>query len=237
MKKRVLVVKNITREGSRIIDHILDEYGIEVDHCDLNKGDEFPSLKGYSALFVLGGPDSANDETQKMQQERLRVKEALDAKIPILGICLGLQVLVKVAGGKVVKNPVKEIGFRDPNGDPFTVELTEEGKRDPFFEGLGSPLRVFQLHGEAVELTPKMTLLASGKFCKNQVVKISDIAYGTQCHFEFTRDIFACCVDEDPDLKKLNKDSLLQEFEEIHDEYVEVGRTIVKNFLKIAGLR
>lgn len=233
---KVLIVKNISREGSRIIDHILSEDQIEVDHRDLNKGDEFPSPVGYDALIVLGGPDSANDETEKMQKERARVKEALDANIPYLGICLGLQVLVKATGGKVVKNPVKEIGFIDPNGDPFTVELTEEGKKDPFFEGLPGTLRVFQLHGETVELTPQMKLLATGKFCKNQVVKVTEKAYGTQCHFEFTRDIFTRCVDEDPDLQKLNKEELIQEFDKIHNDYMQVGRTIVKNFLKIAGL-
>lgn len=233
---KVLIVKNISREGSRIIDHILSENQIEVDHRDLNKGDEFPSPIGYNALIVLGGPDSVNDETEKMQKERARVKEALDAGIPCLGICLGLQILVKVSGGKVVKNSVKEIGFIDPNGDPFTVELTEAGKQDPFFEGLPHTLRVFQLHGETVELTPEMKLLATGKFCKNQVVKVSEKAYGTQCHFEFTRDIFTRCVDEDPDLQKLNKEELIQEFDAIHNDYMQVGRTIVKNFLKIAGL-
>ncbi len=233
---KVLVIKNITREGSRIIDHILQEDQIEVDHRDLDRGDEFPSPRGYDAVIVLGGPDSANDETEKMQKERRRVKEVLDANIPYLGICLGLQVVVKVAGGKVVKNPVKEIGFIDPEGNPFKVELTEEGKHDPFFQGLPHSLRVFQLHGETVEITPKMKLLATGKFCKNQVVKVAERAYGTQCHFEFTRDIFTRCIDEDPDLQKLNKEELIKEFDAIHNDYMQVGRTIVKNFLKIAGL-
>jgi len=123
--KKVLLVKNITREGPGLLENLLKEHHIESDVVDLDKGDQFPSPLEYDALFVFGGPDSANDETTKIKKERKIIQEALTANIPYLGICLGLQLLVKVSGGKVVKNHVKEIGFRDPNNDRFSVTLTE----------------------------------------------------------------------------------------------------------------
>lgn len=180
--KRVLLIKNITREGPGLLKDLLVEHSIEFDLIDLSKGDKFPDPLRYDAVFVFGGPDSANDKTSKMKKELERIQEVLSAGIPYLGICLGLQILVKIAGGKVVKNPVKEIGFRDPENNRFsvtiteTVDLTEDGKRDPLFKNLGHTFHVFHLHGETVDLTKHMTLLAVGKFCWNQIVRITKMS-------------------------------------------------------------
>ena len=235
MEKEILVVKNITREGPGILEDLLKEREIKYSIVDLNQGQTFPRVESYAALVVLGGPDSANDENEKMHNELERIREAIKAHIPYLGICLGLQTLVKASGGKVVRNPVKEIGFRDQEDNRFTVELTEEGKNDPLFSGLNHTFKVFHLHGETVELTNDMTLLATGKFCQNQVVKIGSNAYGTQCHFELTPKMFEVWINEDPDLLMLNKENLRSDLESTKEEYTQVGRQLLQNFLKIAG--
>lgn len=233
----VLIVKNITREGPGILQSILDAQKISYDLIDLDKGQSFPSPAGYKAVVVLGGPDSANDTTPKMTAELARIAEVIDAGIPFLGICLGLQTLVKAAGGAVVKNPVKEIGFTDPDGEPYIVELTPDGQADPLLRGLASPLRVFHLHGETVELKDEwMTLLGTGKHCKNQIVRVGDKAYGLQCHFEMTRDILSDCADEDPDLKPLGRDKVLQAYEMQSADYQATGEKLLRNFLQIAGV-
>lgn len=239
---KVLLVKNITREGPGLLEELLKEHNIESHLVDLSKGDQFPDPIDYDAVFVFGGPDSVNDTTPKMKKELAKIQQILTANIPYLGICLGLQGLVKAAGGKVVKNHVKEIGFRDPNNDRFsvtlteTVDLTEEGKRDPLFKDLGHTYHVFHLHGETVETTKHMTLLAVGKFCWNQIVRVGTNAYGIQSHFELTPEMFERWINEDPDLQKLNKDQLREDFEFIKDEYTRVGRQILTNFLHIAKL-
>lgn len=236
MGKEILIVKNITREGPGILEALLKEKGIGYTIVDLTNNETFPTLENFGAVAVLGGPDSANDETQKMQNERKFVKEVLDKKIPYIGICLGLQVLVKVAGGQVVKSPFKEVGFRDLEGHPFEViMLTHAGDHDPLFADMGENFRVFQLHGETVKLTPKMEQLAIGRLVKNQVVKIGENAYGIQCHFELTPEMFATWIQEDPDLVKLDRKMLVSEFEEIKETYLQVGRQLFHNFLKIAG--
>ena len=66
-------------------------------------------------MMVFGGPDSANDDTEKMKQELQRISEILDAEIPYLGICLGMQALVKAAGGTVRKNKIKDLKKLDSN--------------------------------------------------------------------------------------------------------------------------
>jgi len=231
----LLIVQNITREGPGILRNILDAESIEYDLIDLDKGQSFPDPTSYKAVVVLGGPDSANDTTPKMVAELARITEIIDAGIPYLGICLGLQTLVKAAGGSVVRSPVKEIGFTDFDDAPYTVELTPEGQSDPLFQGLTSPLQVFHLHGETVEIEPEyMQLLGSGKHCQNQVVRVGATAYGIQCHFEMTRDILAECADQDPDLQPLGSEAILKAYDQIQADYTKTGETLLRNFLHIA---
>lgn len=236
MKKKILIVKNITREGPGIIEGLLKEQNINYTVIDLDKGEAFPHPQDYSALVVMGGPDSANDTSEKMRLELQRIKEALCLKIPYLGICLGLQALVKAGGGKVVRSPVKEVGFKGPDGKPFIISLTEDGRKDEFFNGLGDNFRVFQLHGETVERTKEMKLLGTGEFCQNQIVKVGANAYGIQCHFELTPEMFKLWLNQDADLSRLDKKQLQDEFNSFHNEYTSTGRKLFQNFLEIAGL-
>src|SRR5487761_1756747 len=186
MKPDVLIVKNVSREGPGLLERVLAEHEIMYDIVDLDGGQAFPSPVDYRALIVLGGPDSANDASEKMQTELAQIKLAVDKSVPYLGICLGLQVLVKASGGNVVPAAQKEIGFTYQAGQPYTVTLTDAGKQDALFAGLPETLGVFQLHGETVELTEGMQLLATGRDCPNQVVKVGEHAYGIQSHFELT---------------------------------------------------
>lgn len=235
MKNKVLIVKNITREGPGILGETLSEKNIDFDKVDLSKGENFSFDDKYRAVIVLGGPQSANDDTYVMRNEIEQIRQVLKNNIPYLGICLGFQILVKAAGGKVNKCQVKEVGFRDPENNYFTIELTGEGKFDPLFAGLTNSFKVFQLHGETVDLTDNIKLLATGKFCINQIVKFGSFAYGIQNHFELTAEMFDEWIREDLDLLTLNKNQLRNDFRLIKDEYDVTGKRLFKNFLEIAG--
>lgn len=237
---KVLIVQNIAREGPGLIEALLKDVAIDYDLVYLDKGEIFPDPTNYGALVVMGGPDSANDNTAKMSAELRQVKAALDAGVPYLGICLGLQVAVKVSGGKVVKG-VKEIGLSDSKGNPYSVTLTDValtalGKKDPLFVGLRNDFRVFQLHGETVEMTKTMHLLATGSDCRNQIVKIRRKAYGIQSHFELTKEMLKEWLKADPDLNRLNEQKVLAEFEAMEEVYTITGLSLFRNFLHIAGL-
>ncbi len=232
----LLIVKNISREGPGLLQRVLEKANITFDLVNLDGGEAFPSPTGYKALVVLGGPDSANDTTKKMTTELGQIKVALDAGIPYLGICLGLQTLVKAAGGNIVASENKEVGFTSPDGSKYVVERTEAGKTDPLLAGLPDVLDVFQLHGEAVAMTDTMTLLGTGKYCRNQIVKVNDKAYGIQSHFELTPEMLAVWAANDPDLIPLGNERLQSDFEAIKTSYTRIGETLLRNFLSIAGL-
>lgn len=236
MNKPILILKNAPRENPGLIEIILKENNLEYQIIDFDNSTVIDSIENYSALIVLGGPESANDLTPKMHNELTLIRSALHSKIPYLGICLGLQTLVKAMGGIVEKCQTSEIGFRDPEDLFFKVKLTEEGRRDGLFKNLPDNLNVFQLHGETINLTPQMTLLATGDFCRNQIVKIGNTAYGIQSHFELTNDLLESWIIEDLELQKINPIQLRSDFEKIKTEYQNTGRQLFCNFLTLTGL-
>ncbi|MDP2691532.1 MAG: type 1 glutamine amidotransferase [bacterium] len=236
MNKPLLIIKNVSHEGPGILSELLEEHSIPYRIKNLDNHETFPSPREYSGIVVLGGPDSANDDSEKMKEEIQRITEVIHHQIPYLGICLGMQALVKAAGGKVIKSPIKEIGFRDREDDPFHVDFTLAGEQDPIFSGLREPLSVFQLHGETVQLTADMQLLGTGKWVKNQVIKVGRNAYGIQCHFELTERMFEHWIHTDPDLMAMNQDEVKHDWTEICSEYKNTGKQLFSNFLHISGL-
>jgi len=233
--KIVLIAKNVAREGPGLFGQILLERGIGFRIAEL-ASEPFPSPKGYSAAIVLGGPDSANDRTEKMRREIAMAREAVRLGIPYLGVCLGMQVLAKAAGGGVVKHSMNEVGWRGPGGGYFSLELTADGKADPLFAGLPDSFRTFQLHGETIELCDSITLLATGKTCRNQAIRVGKTAYGLQSHFELDGRMLERWLSEDDDLRKLDASSVRMDYESARAEYESAARTIFGNFLRMAGL-
>jgi len=237
MSRKILIVKNMTQEGSGLLEPLLSEHGIAWHQEDLSAGGTFPDPRGYSALVVLGGYQSANDETTSMLLQLRRIQQALDEEIPFLGICLGMQCLVKAAGGKVMKAAVKETGFVDPEGNPYRIDLTPAGRKDALFGGLGKSFPVFQLHGETVELAASGTeLLATGAGCPIQAVRVGKNGYGLQCHFELTDAMFLEWCEKDADLKKIDQGDLMEQFKSIQEEYHTTGIKLLSNFLRLSGL-
>ncbi len=235
--KKALIVKNFPLEGPGLIEQVLNENSIDYEIVELDKGEDFPNPLDYSAMFVLGGPDSANDQTAKIRSELERIRQATGYKIPYFGVCLGMQALVKANGGEVCKNPIKEIGLMDPRGNFFEISLTPNGMEDKIFSGVKSPMKIFQLHGETVKLTSGMELLAEGRYCINQAIKIGKNAYGFQGHLELNDKLFEKLIAEEPDLRRINTSSLREGYNALRLEYRDNGRKILSNFLELAGLK
>ncbi len=234
----VLVIKNIHREGPGLIKTILDGYKIPIrPYNPHSRSMRFPNPNEYSAVIVLGGPQSANDKEMKNEVEF--VEQTLEENVAYLGICLGKQVLVKVAGGLVQKADFKEVGCRDKNGNYFQVEVTEQGINENLLKGVNSPFPIFQLHGETVVLKEGVTLLGKGHGeyqIESQVVKVGQRAYGIQGHLEITSAMLRNWLRSDTMFLGYDKATILQDYQILKPGYQRNGRIIINNFLELAGL-
>jgi GMP synthase (glutamine-hydrolysing) len=144
-----------------------------------------PSEVGdYAGLLVLGGPMSANDtHKHPFLTETMGLIRAFAAEDrPVLGICLGAQVIARTFGGEVYRMDRLESGF-------YTMDVTPEGWRDPVFSALGPDVTSFQNHFEAVRNVRDAVPLATGGACPVQAFRIGAATYATQFHPEVTIDI------------------------------------------------
>lgn len=233
--RRLLVVRNITRDGPGLYEAAWRERKVSTVEVDLSQGEMIPDPTDFAAMLVLGGPASANDTTGTMLIELDAVRRAVGANIPYFGSCLGHQVLVKALGGQVVKAAVREAGWRDKSGRRFELVPTPEGQADPLLAGLKAPWQVFQHHGEEVRPTPAMAVLATGAGTKVQVVRAAPRAWGIQAHVEMTPEMLAGWRDEMKDLQAIPDAVYAADHAEIRAIYEANAKQLFYNFLTQAG--
>ncbi|MEZ7897576.1 MAG: gamma-glutamyl-gamma-aminobutyrate hydrolase family protein [Flaviflexus sp.] len=147
-------------------------------------------LDDYSAVIISGSPyniltaPEAKPPTQVRTEEVLAdlCDEILARDFPTLGICFGMQMLAKRAGGTLTRDYPERISA------PY-IELTEEGRRDPLISGVPSIFQSYAGHGEAVGLVPDIgTVLASSALVPVQILRLGKNVYGTQFHPEISRE-------------------------------------------------
>lgn len=178
--KKILSIQNIECETLGILEPLLLADGYEIQNV-LAK--ELPSVinpESYKAIIVLGGPMSAYDNLKYLNFEKLLIKNAVLKQIPVLGICLGSQLIASALGGRVYKGTQKEIGWH-------YIDLSEDGKKGVFKGISNSRLEVFQWHGDTFELPVNSKILASSELYI-QAFKVGT-AIGIQFHIEVTEDM------------------------------------------------
>jgi GMP synthase-like glutamine amidotransferase len=185
----ILAIKHIDIEGPGFIQEYLDASN-DLRILDLSRGDSLPgNLSGIEGIISLGGPMNAYEEDKYpfLKDEDRLLKKAVNEQVPVLGICLGAQLLAKACGARVMRAEEKEIGF-------YGINITEEGKSDLLFSGLPSQLKVFQWHEDTFEIPSGASLLARGASCRNQAFRIGKNVYGLQFHLEATLDMIESWV-------------------------------------------
>jgi GMP synthase-like glutamine amidotransferase len=176
---RVLVIQHAAFEHLGTLAPVLASRALECDHLDLYRNPQAPcDLTSYAGLIVMGGPMSANDDLPYLARELHLIGEALASDTPVLGICLGSQLLARAAGARVYRNTVKEIGWAP-------VYWTEAAREDLLFAGFERPETVFHWHGETFDLPAGAQWLGWSDACRHQAFRLGR-AYGLQFHLEVT---------------------------------------------------
>ena len=177
---RALVLQHIAVEGPGRLGPFLEQRGWELDTRALYAEDGLPAApQDYHAIIIMGGPMGVYDEAAYafLRQEHVFLQRAITQQVPLLGICLGSQLLAKALGARVYPNACKEIGW-------YTVDLTPAGRSDVLFQGAPASLPVFQWHGDAFELPAGAVALASSPQCTHQAFRYGERVYGLLFHLE-----------------------------------------------------
>jgi GMP synthase-like glutamine amidotransferase len=182
---KVLAFRHVPFEGPGRIVSVLEQRGIGCEYADLYLPDApLPEISAYDGLIFMGGPMSANDLLPYLDRERALIGDAAVKGQPMLGICLGSQLIARSLGGDVHRNREKEIGF-------FDVHFTPEAAQDSLFSGISGPEKIFHWHGDTWELPPDAVRLAWSDACSNQAFRAGRNIYGLQFHLETPPEMIA----------------------------------------------
>lgn len=261
---KVIILQHVAHEGPGRIVPVFRDFGIKLDIRQLFKGDEVPSdLDEIRALIVMGGPmgvaDIGKPEYPFLARELDLLKRAVLIDRPVLGICLGAQLLAHAGGAKVYPNarpgakpddpatPAPEIGW-GPVNYPFP------GGAEPMVMGMHDAMMVFHWHYDTFDL-PRLpapanappppappppsgnALLSSSKVCKNQAFRFKNRLFGFQWHMELTpADIEAIVAAGRDDIHKVlgpdGESRIRQDTEKYYAEYARLGDKLLRNFVQ-----
>jgi GMP synthase (glutamine-hydrolysing) len=180
---RVLVLQHIACEPPGVFEDVLRERGAELHRVELDEGEQLPDWREFDAIVAMGGPMSVNDDADQpwLTVEKTLVGEAVRARTPYWGVCLGVQLLAASLGARVYPGPEPEVGL-------LPVSMTGEARTDPVFGEAPHELVTLQWHGDTFDLPDGAVRLASSPAYANQAFRF-ERAYGVQFHLEVSAEM------------------------------------------------
>ena len=169
-------------EGPAHFAEWLDAQGVSWQLIAIDRGDAIPTdSTAYAGVGMMGGPMSVTDALPWIAPVSALLRDAVARKVPVIGHCLGGQLLAQALGARVMRADVPEIGWLE-------VDATGTARRDDWFGGR-ERFTAFQWHYDAFELPSEATRVLANEFNQNQAYVIDDRHIGFQCHVEMTRDL------------------------------------------------
>ena len=183
LDSRLLVLQHIACEPPAAFEDELRSRGLELLRVELDEGDALPDWREFPAIVVMGGPMGAYEEDEHpwLAAEKRLLREAVEADVPVWGVCLGAQLLAGALGARVYPGERPEVGL-------LPVELTPAASSDPVFGEAPSSFPTLQWHGDTFDLPEGATLLASSPAYPNQAFRIGR-SYALQFHIEVSLEL------------------------------------------------
>ncbi len=234
--KRLAVFQHVPHEILGNLDPLLRASGFRIRYVNFGRQpDARPDISRYYGLVVLGGPMNCDESARypHLTTEIELIQEAIASGKPVLGICLGAQLVARALGARVSKNPVKEIGWYD-------LRPTEAGKSDPLFRALATRQKIFQWHGDTFEIPDGATHLATSPDCRNQAFRFGDYVYGLQFHLEVDEPMIRRWLHTPLNARQIEDlggkefiDNVLRETHECIGESIALGDRIFTEFIHL----
>ncbi len=223
----ILSIKNISCETLGSFENLLLSDGYRIKEVLATKQTIPENIDNFDAIFILGGPMSANDGFDYLLKEKQLIANSLRLGIPVLGICLGSQLIAESCGGKVYPGAKKEIGWN-------FVDITEEGKNSLFKDIPDGKIQVFQWHGDTFALPENSDVLSSS--CLYVQAFRHKTAYGIQFHLEVTPDMIFNWIREYREeilTENIDKQELVFDVEKKAADLHKRSKTVYKNFISL----
>jgi len=222
---KALILMHVAHEGPGTLGVFLEEEGAEIETVRLDRGEKVPGqAEGIDLVVSMGGPMNVYEDGQYpfLAEEARFILSAMKAGVPVIGICLGAQIIARACGAAVFPAPVKEVGWS-------TVTITEEGHRDALFDGVPGEIPVLQWHEDTFDLPGGGTLLATAADCPNQAFRVGS-ALGLQFHLEVDAALLGDWFADSP-----QKEEILARYEELRIPFDETARGIYGRLAGLAG--
>ncbi len=182
MKKQIWVFRHAPHEGPGYLADYLKLHGRPQRLIRIDQQDAIPtSIDGAAGIVLMGGPMSVNDPLPWIPRLTKLIQEAVAAEVPVLGHCLGGQLISKALGGTVTRNTVKEIGW-------LPVQRVDDGPARNWLGDLPPEFEVFHWHGETFSIPTGATRILASRDCANQAFVIGK-TLAFQCHIEMTAEL------------------------------------------------
>jgi GMP synthase (glutamine-hydrolysing) len=219
-------VQNIACETLGTLEQLLRSDGFEIEKINAQTDPIPAGSRGYGAIVILGGPMAVYDNLPYLEREQDLIRDAIKSDVPVLGVCLGSQLIARAAGGRVYKGKQKEIGWH-------SVFVTPASSNDIFRGVTDKTIRVFQWHGDTYDLPANAKILAYSDLYP-QAFRIGS-AVGIQFHLEVDRLLIESWVREysaEVKAEKISPESILPAPGDV-EQLAARCRLVYNNFTKV----
>jgi GMP synthase-like glutamine amidotransferase len=225
--QEILIFRHAPHEGPGYLADYLGRHRLPWRLIRIDQNDPIPSsIDGVSGFVFMGGPMSVNDPLPWIPKVTDLIRKTVAADIPVLGHCLGGQLISKALGGAITKNPVKEFGW-------LPVSRVDSPAAKPWLGGLPGEFEVFHWHGETFSIPPGATHILASRDCANQAFVIGK-TLAFQCHIEMTGEMVrewarlgaddlvpVCVTVQNPQAMTANLDARVKRLQGVADQFYD----------------